>query len=285
MSRGVLLIAANNDQIDYIKQAIFCAKQVKKHLNINVALATDNVEYLVSTYPFYKKYIDDVVELEPYQTAQRKHFYDGIYSQRTLPWKNHYRIHSYNITPYDETIVMDTDYIVTNSVLLNCFKSNEDFLIYKNYKDVNPTRNEPSFKRVSDRSIDMVWATVFYFKKSEISKFYFDLINHIHDNWSFYRLIYQIPNVNFRNDYAFSIAIHMLNGFQSSDWPKNMPGEFWITTDADILLDFKDDVFKFLLDNTKDRGQFYAGNIQGSSVHVMNKFSLNRVVDKVLEDE
>ena len=285
MSKGVLLIALNNDQIDYIKQALFCAKHVKKYLNLPVALATDNVEYLKKTYSFYSTYIDDLIEIEPYQTKQKKSYRDGMYSRKVLPWKNQYRIKSFDISPYNETIVMDTDYIVNNKTLLNCFKSHEDFLIYKSYKDINPVRKESSFERISDRSIDMVWATVFYFKKTETTKFFFDLIKHIHDNWHFYRLIHQIPSVNFRNDYAFSIAIHMLNGFQKSDWPKSLPGKFWTTTDTDILLEFNNDEFKFLLDNTDDRGQFYAGKVQGLNIHIMNKFSLNRIVDKVFDNE
>jgi len=285
MSRGVLLIASNNEQIDYIKQAVFCAKQIKAHLGLDVCLATDNVKYLETAYPFYKSYIDQIVELEYYNTSQIKTYHDGIYAQKKLPWKNHYRVKCYNLTPYEETIVMDTDFIVNNDVLLNCFDYNEDFLIYKSYKDLNPNRVEHSFEKVSDRSIDMVWATVFYFKKSKLSEFYFDLVNHIYDNWSYYRLIYQIPNVNFRNDYAFSIAIHILNGFQRADWPKNLPGNFWTTTDADILYEYKDTSMKFLLENTQDRGQFYAGKILDGNVHVMNKFSLNRIIDEVLVNE
>ena len=31
-TKGVLLFAFNNAEIDYIKQAIFCAKKIKEHL-------------------------------------------------------------------------------------------------------------------------------------------------------------------------------------------------------------------------------------------------------------
>ena len=36
MSKGVLLFANNNSQVDYIKQACFLAKQIKKHLKVEV---------------------------------------------------------------------------------------------------------------------------------------------------------------------------------------------------------------------------------------------------------
>ena len=32
----------NNEQVDYVKQAIFCAKRVKKYTNLDVTLVTDS---------------------------------------------------------------------------------------------------------------------------------------------------------------------------------------------------------------------------------------------------
>ena len=34
MSEGVLLFAYNNEQLDYVKQAIFCAKRIKEFTNL-----------------------------------------------------------------------------------------------------------------------------------------------------------------------------------------------------------------------------------------------------------
>ena len=42
MTKGVLLFANNNEHIDYVKQAIFCAKRIKKFTNLSVALVTDS---------------------------------------------------------------------------------------------------------------------------------------------------------------------------------------------------------------------------------------------------
>ena len=46
MSKGAFLIARNNGHIDYVKQAVFLAKRIKKHLGIPVSIATDSVDYL-----------------------------------------------------------------------------------------------------------------------------------------------------------------------------------------------------------------------------------------------
>ena len=42
MSNGVLCFANNNGKVDYLKQAIFLARRVKKHLGVPISLATAN---------------------------------------------------------------------------------------------------------------------------------------------------------------------------------------------------------------------------------------------------
>ena len=50
MSKGAFLIARNNGHIDYVKQAVFLAKRIKKYLNIPVSVATDSIGYLEDTF-------------------------------------------------------------------------------------------------------------------------------------------------------------------------------------------------------------------------------------------
>ena len=286
MTQGVLLFAQNNHTIDYVKQAIYCAKKIKKHLKLEVALATDNIEYLKTTYPYYNKYIDHVIELEYYTTEQTRRFRDGTMAKKDLEWRNHKRSSAYDITPFDETIVMDTDFIVGNDILLKAFDTDEDFLIYRHITDVNMDRpDEHRFNKISDRSVDMYWATVFYFKKTKFMKSFFDLLDHIRENWHYYRLIHQIPTKLFRNDYSFSMAIHMFNGFERTNWPKTLPGKLWFTSDSDILWKMDDEKYTFLLDKKEWLGHYTAGYIENANIHIMNKFSLDRAISGVLENE
>ena len=285
-TKGVLLFAFNNAEIDYIKQAIFCAKKIKEHLKLSVALVTDDdISYLETAYPFYKKYIDVVLLVPEEKTTQLKNFSDGAYSLKKLEWKNQSRPDCYEISPFDETIVLDVDYITCNDNLLNCFKIDEEFLIYKNPIDVaNTVRNINSFDRISDRSIDMWWATGFYFKKSPFMKMYFDLVKHIKENWTYYRLIYQIPNTNYRNDFSFSIAIHILRGFQESSWPVTMPGTMYMSFDTDILEKLDGNALTIIADY-KNNASYMAVSVKDANVHVMNKFSLGRIIDKEFKNE
>ena len=49
-SKGAFLIARNNAQIDYVKQAVFLAKRIKKYLDIPTTVLTDSVDYLKSSF-------------------------------------------------------------------------------------------------------------------------------------------------------------------------------------------------------------------------------------------
>lgn len=286
MTQGVVLFAQNNHSVDYVKQAIFCAKKIKKHLNLPVAIATDNVQYLKETYPYYQKYFEHVIELEWKECKQKRIFRDGTMSDRDLEWRNHDRGTVYDITPFEETLVMDTDFIVGNDIFLNAFNTPDDFLLYRYVTDLNHDREDKNlFDKISDRSVDMYWATVFYFKKTTQNKVLFDLINHIKENWLYYRLVYQIPDITYRNDFSFSIAIHILNGHQTSNWPKTMPGNLWFTTDADILLKLNDESYTFLIDKKDWKGHYNINQISNVNIHIMNKFSLDREISKVLKDE
>ena len=64
MTNGVLLFAFNNSNIDYVKQAIFRAKRVKKYLGLDVQVVTDAVDYIKAEYPFWHKYINYIIHQE-----------------------------------------------------------------------------------------------------------------------------------------------------------------------------------------------------------------------------
>tara|TARA_B110000240_G_scaffold191824_1_gene234988 strand:- start:577 stop:1425 length:849 start_codon:yes stop_codon:yes gene_type:complete len=282
MTQGVLLFAYNSKNMDYTKQAIYCAKLIKEYLNKEVALVTDNEEYIQRQYPFYTKYIDHVITTGHEVDVQERVYNDGLYHSDRQRWYNTNRSSCFELTPFDETLVIDTDVLIFNDELNRCFDSKEDFLISKDYNFVDMKRDYTEFDKVSNTTCDMFWATAFYFKKTAFTNVFFDLIEHIKENWHFYRLVYEIPEVKFRNDYAFSIAIHMLRGMKDATWPLRVPASIWITVDTDILYSINETKLTLLLHKEYD---YQAGTISNANVHVMNKFSLERCIDKVFADE
>ena len=129
-------------------------------------------------------------------------------------------------------------------------------------------------KYVSDTGIEMCWATVFYFKKTERTRILFDLINHIKNEWQFYRFKYQIENTIYRNDFAFAIAIHMINDFAKTSWPKQLPSKLFYTTDKDSVDSYVDNKWNF----TFERGA--KCQIKDMNIHIMNKIGLNKIIDQ-----
>lgn len=277
MTNGVLLFANNNEHIDYVKQSLFSARLIKQHLNCKVAVATDSPTYLTR---LNQGQVDHIIELDPKMFVdQKKRYRDGTMSEKNLTWKNSARSMCYNITPFDQTVVLDTDVLVNNARLSQCFDQPEDLLIDRLPIDCHYSRVDQTFDKISDKSIDFYWATAFYFKKTPTTKLFFDLINHVQENYTFYRMMYQIMPTKLRNDFVFSIAVHIMNGFKfNPEWPKRMPCQMFYTTDKDILHEYQDGKYTLLFDKITHPGEYTVNTISDANLHVMNKFSLDRIV-------
>ena len=283
MSKGAFLIARNNGHIDYVKQAVFLARRIKKYLDIPVTVATDSVEYLKNT--FGSEEFDNIIELEYTVESNMRYYFDGTLSKKTASFKNSNRAIVYDLTPYDETLLLDTDYVISNNLLKSVFDSTSDFLIFKRSDDIAKVRDEREFDKISDTSIDFYWATVVFFRKTETNKIFFDLVKHIEQEWNHYRRVYQITSPLFRNDFAFSIAIHIMNGFQPGDFASQLPGSMLYTTDRDILWHLKDNKMMFLVEKKGYLGEYTAISTSAQSVHVMNKLSLTRIIDEEFKND
>ena len=278
MSKGAFLIARNNGHIDYVKQAVFLAKRIKKYLNIPVTVATDSADYLKDSFDI--QVFDQIISLDYTSESNLRYFFDGALTKKTASFKNNNRASVYNLSPYDETLLMDTDYVISNSLLKTVFDSSADFLIYKKSNDIAKVRDESEFDKISDTSVDFYWATVVYFRKTDTNRIFFNLVSHIEQEWNHYRRVYQITSSLFRNDFAFSIAIHIMNGFQSGNFAQQLPGSMMYTTDKDVLYKMTEDEMMFLVEKKDYLGEYTALNTKGQTIHVMNKQSLNRIIDE-----
>ena len=278
MSKGAFLIARNNGHIDYVKQAVFLAKRIKKYLNIPVTVATDSADYLKDSFDI--QIFDQIISLDYTNESNLRYFFDGALTKKTASFKNNNRASVYNLSPYDETLLMDTDYVISNSLLKPVFNSSADFLIYKKSNDIAKVRDESEFDKISDTSVDFYWATVVYFRKTDTNRIFFNLVSHIEQEWNHYRRVYQITSSLYRNDFAFSIAIHIMNGFQSGNFAQQLPGSMMYTTDKDVLYKMTEDEMMFLVEKKDYLGEYTALNTKGQTIHVMNKQSLNRIIDE-----
>ena len=275
MSKGVLCFAHNNGEIDYIKQAVLLAKRISKHLNLPTSVVTSTPDSLSLE---DRHFFDSIIEIQD-ETTNSKRYNDGQLLHKSLYFKNHGRCQSYDLSPYEKTLVLDTDYIVCNDVFKHAFDLNHPFQIYKNGIDLCSWRKHKEFDYINDKGIEFYWATCVYFEKTKTTKLFFDLLKHLQKNWKHYSEVYDLGSRNFRNDHLFSIGIHMMNGFTNGSWAKTLPGTMYYTLDKDMLYSLTDEKLVFLLQNEKQIGDYILASIKNSNVHVMNKFSLERVAN------
>ena len=293
MNKGILVFARNNAQIDYCKQAYSLALRVRKYLNLPTTIVTDSTAFLLSEYPDAENVFDNIISIvwkdedlkenttfSKHENHKIRTFYDGTLIEKKLQFKNETRTLAYELSPYDETLMLDTDVVICNDVFNNCFSQPHNFLIYQDSYDLADINRSNVFNRISDTSVDFYWATCVYFKKTLENKVFFNLLQHIQENWTHYNNIFQINSPYYRNDYSFSIAIHIMNGYQKGDFAKRMPGVLYFTTDKSILWEMTDNELFLLLEKEKYKGEYVPLRIKDANVHVMNKFSLNRCIDE-----
>lgn len=277
MTTGAILFAQNTANVDYVKLAIFAASKIKEHLDIPVSLITDSRNWLNKTYPNHN--FDQVIDIYSPSTTQRKRFNDGTLNSDVGEWKNQSRNSVYNLTPYDKTLVIDSDYIINSSILSTALANDYDLQIYKRSMDLASWRPTSEFQRINQYSVPFYWATTFIFQKNSITEAFFTLVNYIKDNWLYFKTLYSIDVNLFRNDYAFSIAIHIMNGKTNGEFATELPGTMIYVHDKDFLVSATGADMKFLLEKENFSGEYTLAKTSGLDVHVMNKYSLSRFID------
>jgi hypothetical protein len=171
-----------------------------------------------------------------------------------------------------------------SSALSNCWGSENDFMI--NHKIFTPgDTKEPGSKYIDEFGIRLYWATVIYFKKTEFAKFIFEIVRHIQDNYNYYRQLYSFSNSMFRNDNAFSIAIHTLNGFTDNHSTINelpISGLLMAWDTGDIYkVNGLNDITVYCEKEIK--GTYTLARIKDQDIHIMNKWALGRASNKLIE--
>jgi hypothetical protein len=164
MTQGVLLFAQNNSIVDYTKLAVYAATRVKEHLNKPVCVVTNNKAQLLINDT--EHVVDCIVEIDE-QSPYTKYFYDGAETSVNLQWNNTSRSNAFLLSPYDETLVIDVDYIINSPTLQYCWLQPQDFLIYKQSFDIAQWRDQQEFDHISQYSIPFYWATAFWFRKKK----------------------------------------------------------------------------------------------------------------------
>ncbi len=282
MSKGLLFHAENNEQIDYVELAIASSLMAKERMNVPSALVVDGVSYAESNWKYYKKLFskafDEIVIIPPTKLKQER-LYVSSDTRVRLSFNNENRINIYDYTPFDETLILDVDYLVYDDSL-NSVWGNEHPMISS--KAISVLNNQLGIfdRRLSDKGIKMRWATVFYFQKGPIANRFFKLVKEICKNYSYYSHIYQTHYKYYRNDYTFSIAAHMLNDFNDNGYAvKELPIKILTSMPQDIVYRVTKDYIQLL---SKDLTSNYLPVKVSLNVHVLNKFDLMKYAKEII---
>jgi hypothetical protein len=192
-SRGILAFASNTTDTDYIGIAQKTLNLASKTLGLPTTLITSS------------------------ENTMSNIRYD-IDKDQFVEWKNFNRYSAYELSPYNETLVIDVDYLVFDKKILDIFDLSWDYILQRKSISLFNTMQST----MGPTSLPFIWATVFAFRKTKKSKKFFNLVQRIQENYSYYQLLFNIRERNFRNDYAFAIADIILNGYNLSQ--NGIPG-------------------------------------------------------------
>jgi len=283
MTQGILIYAHNSRSVDYALMAAISGGLAKKHLNVPATLVTDKftVDWMKASqiYEMANEIFENIIVVEKPQTNNNRKLYDGT-DNAVVPFINSNRSSAWELTPYERTLLIDSDFLIFSDRLSEYWKVDSDLLISESINDIyDNSRLRYHDRYISDVGIKLYWATTVMFTKNTKTKIFFDLVTFIRDNYQYYADTYRFDSKQFRNDIAFSIAKHILNGFEQNN-AEDLPPILTLL-DRDILYSV-DKKLTVLISPMLD-SNFCAASIVDTDIHIMNKQSIIRNKDALME--
>ena len=265
MTTGALIFAFNNEHTDYVRMAAWSAANIRRHLDIPVAVVTNTPEQASS----YSS-IDQVIAA-PSASGGTRWFEDYA---ATVTWHNASRIDAYHLSPWDRTLVLDADYVVAGPQLQQLTCSQQDFVCHRWAMDMTTGQTPTELNSFGRYRMPMYWATVMMFGRNNTAQYVFDSMAMIRNNWQHYRDLYHIDQSTYRNDFALSIALGIVSGHTNTvdtvPWPlvSVMPDH--------QLLQIDQDHFNVIYRNSKN--QQCCVSWSGFDFHAMGKQHLEKII-------
>jgi hypothetical protein len=204
MTTGVLIFAFNNEHLDYVALAAWSAKRIHRHLGLPVTLVTNAEPVDVPN----RERFDQIILADASGNSSR--IFADV--KEKVTWYNGNRVDAYRLSPYDQTLVLDADYVVCSDQLLTVINSNQDFLAPRWAYDVAGNSQFEDNNYFGGSKMPMSWATIMMFRRSAIAENIFNIMTMIYNNWDHYRNLYGVVRLTYRNDFALSIAMNIVDG-------------------------------------------------------------------------
>lgn len=204
MSKGYICIAQNNGTVDYLEQAYALALNLKltqsKVSSLSVCVDEKTKEKIKAK---HRAVFDHIIDIPWNDDAQGQ------------SWKINNKWKYYYMTPYDETVILDTDMIFPTDVSYWWDLLSE--------RDVWATTSVRTYrgdivssdyyrKYFVKNDLPNVYTAFFYFKKSELATELFAMIEVIFQHWQrmFYKYMPHGKPAWLSGDVAYALAMQLL---------------------------------------------------------------------------
>lgn len=201
MTTGALIFAFNNEHIDYVSMAAWSAANIHRHLDIPVCVVTDSD----TEDPIF----DRIIRIDRTHTDQQREFAD---IDGRVTWYNQDRVDAYALSPWDQTLVLDADYVVAGPQLVTLLADSRPFLCHRFAWDAVAGKALDNLNYFGSSRMPMWWATTMMFRRNNITEYIFDSMKMVRDNWQHYKDLFGIKRGHYRNDFALSISLGIVSG-------------------------------------------------------------------------
>jgi hypothetical protein len=207
MSKGFVVFAQNTDKVDYIKQAYALALSIKySQLNVtSVSLVTNS-----TVLKKYRNLFDQIIPIPWCNDSD----------QSVLAAEHRWKL--FHVSPYDETIVLDTDMLMLEDISdWWAYCTNYDIKFcgrVRNYKleVVHDTYHRKAF---IENKLTNPYFALHYFKKSQAAYEFYKVLEFVCNNWEWcYNLFAPVEYQPWLSmDLATAIAIEISGQYDIID--------------------------------------------------------------------
>jgi hypothetical protein len=194
MTKGIVVLAQNNNTTDYVEQACLLAMSVSvTNPNTNISIVTND-----SIKPEYVQFFDKIIQIPWGDNANLS------------GWKVENRWKIYHVSPYDETIVLDTDMLVLQDISAWWnFLSNYDLYFTSRVETYRGETVTNSYYRKTFivNNLPDLYSGLYFFKKCKKSHEFFTWLELVMNNWELFFGIYTPKSYNNWLSVDVSVAI------------------------------------------------------------------------------
>lgn len=276
MNKGVLIFAFNNRDVDYARLSLISGYLAKINLNVPVSIVTDEstIEWMKnsSVYNYLERLCDKIIVIKRPDQQNFRILRNGRSEQKSVLFLNENRSSAWDITPYDRTLLIDSDFLIYSNNLSEYWELESSVLIASAMKDVKGDRIGYHDLYISDTAPKLRWATTVMFTKNSESKLFFDLVDSVRENYIYFADLYNFRADQYRNDISFSIAQHLLSGFVTTTDYQLPP--ILTVQDIDSIQDITDEYIRVYINDPNSPNDDFLCDFKKTDIHIMNKSSV-----------